>query len=434
MRILHAALFAVAGLCSAGTVYGQSAHSPEPGNPPSLTTLPQDTNRLIVPPIIANTPLPDITPLVSPASPPPLTSDFWTSLDFLWWFVEPSTAPVPLISTGPRTSQSTVLGNGVLGSAGTSVVFPTKDIAYGTFSGMRLLAGGWLDGDNTFGLETTFILTERREYGYGAHGDDTTAFFPTIPFTLPGGAATSLLNQQLNTVPGAIIPSSIDIAYLGSHQMFGQDINFVANVGRTACHAADLLAGFRWMQMNESAMLGMTSVNDVDGLFATVSGIDAVAVNNNFFGGQIGGRIREKFGKFTVESTVKIAMGSTRQSININGYRVVQGPPGINNFTQPGFVFTQPTNIGQYVVNRFAVLPEVGAKVGLDLTSWCSLNIGYNFLFLSSVARANDQFDNRTRPNVSYQPVAYTASRPEFLKENNGYWIQGVSAGVEFRY
>lgn len=363
-----------------------------------------------------------------------MTGDFWTSIDYLWWFAQPSHASTPLISTGPRINQSTVLGRGVLGSPGTSVYFPQKDITYGTFSGMRLLAGGWIDDDNTFGLETSFILTERRTYGYGAHGDDTTQFFPTIPFSLPNGTATSLLNQQLLTVPGAIIPSSIDLAYLGSQQMFGQDINFVANVGRTPCHAADLLAGFRWMQVNESALLGMTSVNDVDGLFATVNGVDAVAVNNNFFGGQIGGRIREKFGRLSLESTVKIAMGSTRQSIDISGYRVVQGPAGINNFSQPGFVFTQPTNIGQHVVNRFAVLPEFGAKVGYDLANWCSLNIGYNFLYLSSVARANDQFDNRTRPNVAYSPVGYTANRPEFLKENSGFWMQGVSAGLEFRY
>ena len=433
MRILHAALFAVAGLFPASTVFAQSAHSPEPGNPPALTTLPQDTNRLIVPPPIATGPLPDITRLVEPNGAP-MAGDFWTSLDYLWWFAQPSPMSIPYMTMGPRTSQNQVLGNGVLGSTGTSVYFPKNDVTYGTFSGMRLLAGGWLDDDNTFGLETSFLLTERRTYGYGAHGDDTTQFFPTIPFALPNGAATSLLNQQLLTVPGAIIPSSVDLAYLGSQQVFGQDINFVANVGRTPCHAADLLAGFRWLQMNESAKLAMTSVNDVDGLFATINGADAVAVNNNFFGGQIGGRIREKFGRFSIDSTVKIAMGSTRQSIDISGYRVVQGPTGINNFTQQGFVFTQPSNIGQRVVNRFAVLPEFGAKVGYDLASWCSFNIGYNFLYLSSVARANNQFDNRTRPNVSYSPVNYTASRPEFLKDNSGFWMQGVSAGLEFRY
>lgn len=385
--------------------------------------------------MITNSPLPDITGLVDPDQVP-MSGDFWTSIEYLWLFSQPSPMSIPYMTTGPRTDSTTVLGNGVLGRTGTAIYFPTNDVTYGTFSAMRLLAGAWLDEDNTLGLESSFLLTERRTYGYSAHGDDTTRFFPTIPFSLPNGTPTSLLNQQLNAPanPGALIPASMDLAYLGSQQLFGQEINLVANVGRTPCHAADLIAGFRWVQMNESMMLGMTSVNDVDGVFATINGVDAVAANNNFFGGQIGGRIREKFGRLSLESTVKIALGSTRQSIDINGYRVVQGPAGITNFSQPGFVFTQPTNIGQYVVNRFAVLPEVGAKVGYDLADWCSFSIGYNFLYLSSVARANNQFDNRTRPNVSYSPQTYTADRPEFLKENTGFWMQGVSLGLEFRY
>ena len=130
MRILHAALFAVAGLFPASTVFAQSAHSPEPGNPPALTTLPQDTNRLIVPPPIATGPLPEITRLVEPNGAP-MAGDFWTSLDYLWWFAQPSPMSIPYMTMGPRTSQSQVLGNGVLGSTGTSVYFPKNDVTYG---------------------------------------------------------------------------------------------------------------------------------------------------------------------------------------------------------------------------------------------------------------------------------------------------------------
>ena len=432
MRMIRAAFLAMAGLWPATTVFAHSAHSPEPGNPPALTTLPQDKNRLIVPPPIATGPLPD-QPRMNLPGEAPLTDDFWTSIDYLWWWTKPSDTSIPLISTGPRTGLTTVLGNGVIGQPGTSIAFPQKDITYGTFSGMRLNGGFWFDDAKTAGLETTFLLTENRTYGYNFDANEASSFFPTIPYTQPTGTATSLLNDQLNSGPGALIPFSTNIVFMSQHQMFGQDINYVANIGRTPSQTLDLIAGFRWLQVNESSMLAMTSSSDVDGSTAVVNGVDAIACNNNFFGGQFGGRIREKFGRWNLETNVKIGLGSTRQSVHISGYRSVNGP-GDTSFTQPGFVFTQPSNIGLNVVNRFAVLPEVGAKVSYDLFDWCSVSLGYNFLYLSSVARANNQFDNETQPNTGYSPTTYTGTRPAFLKESTDYWMQGVSAGLELRY
>jgi hypothetical protein len=146
---------------------------------------------------------------------------------------------------------------------------------------MRLNGGVWLDDAKTAGLETTFLLTENRTYGYNFAANEASSFFPTIPYTLPSGTASSLLNDQLNSNPGALIPFSTNIVFMSQHQMFGQDINYVANIGRTSCQTLDLIAGFRWLQVNESSMLAMTSSSDVDGSTAFVNGVDAIACNNN---------------------------------------------------------------------------------------------------------------------------------------------------------
>ena len=56
-------------------------------------------------------------------------------------------------------------------------------------------------------------------------------------------------------------------------------------------------------------------------------------------------------------------------------------------------MFAQPTNIGHYSRNVFAVVPEVGLSVGFEVTAWLRLSLGYNFLYWSDVVRPGEQID-----------------------------------------
>jgi hypothetical protein len=59
--------------------------------------------------------------------------------------------------------------------------------------------------------------------------------------------------------------------------------------------------------------------------------------------------------------------------------------------------------------------------------------IGYDFLYLSSVARAGNQVDLRTNGSL-ITPTPSGPSNPPFAFHGTDYWAQGVNFGLEFRY
>ena len=55
--------------------------------------------------------------------------------------------------------------------------------------------------------------------------------------------------------------------------------------------------------------------------------------------------------------------------------------------------FVRQGNLGRYTTNRFIVVPEVGIEAGLYVTSHIRLAVGYNFLYMTDVARPGRQVD-----------------------------------------
>src|SRR4029079_4993268 len=110
-----------------------------------------------------------------------------------------------------------------------------------------------------------------------------------------------------------------------------------------------------------------------------------------FYGGQLGAKGGVRLGRFTADAVMKVALGTVHESLNIAGVKsvaagglLIQAPVGI---------FTQPTNIGRYTQNAFAVVPEVQFFLGVDATSWLNLFVGYDFLYLSNALRPGQQID-----------------------------------------
>ena len=75
------------------------------------------------------------------------------------------------------------------------------------------------------------------------------------------------------------------------------------------------------------------------------------------------------------------------------------------------------------------------------MTDFVRLSVGYNFLYWSSVARPGDQIDRNLDvtqiPNFLPLPpgtAPVSPPRPMPLLRDNGYFAQGITLGVEFRY
>ena len=81
------------------------------------------------------------------------------------------------------------------------------------------------------------------------------------------------------------------------------------------------------------------------------------------------------------------------------------------------------------------LVPEIGLKLGMQVTDHLRVYGGYNFLYMSSVTRPGDVID--TRVNASQLPPSDGVVGPVFPQYSparTGYFAHGIMAGLEFRY
>ena len=162
---------------------------------------------------------------------------------------------------------------------------------------------------------------------------------------------------------------------------------------------------------------------------------DHFATRNQFFGGQVGWRSEFDWRHWLLEVTTKVALGSTNERVNIDGLNIIT-PLGSTPTRSLGGLLAQPTNIGNFSRDRFAVVPEVGLNLGYKFTDHIRAFVGYDFLYWSNVVRPGDQIDrtvNATQIAPRTGPFVGPA-RPEFNFKGTDYWAHGVNFGLEFRY
>ena len=84
-------------------------------------------------------------------------------------------------------------------------------------------------------------------------------------------------------------------------------------------------------------------------------------------------------------------MGNMNEMLNINGQAIAQS--GVFSAIAPGGLLAQPTNIGSFSQNRFALIPQVNVKLGYQVLPGLRLTMGYNFTYVTRVLRPGDQVD-----------------------------------------
>jgi hypothetical protein len=150
--------------------------------------------------------------------------------------------------------------------------------------------------------------------------------------------------------------------------------------------------------------------------------IDQFRTRNQFNGGQIGTEFQYLWGRWSVSGAAKVAFGDTHEVITIDGASnvfPVNGPPV--RFSGGNYATLQA---GRYWQDRFAVAPEALLNVGYQFTSWCRGQVGYDFIYLSNVARPGNQIDN-TYNGTTHPGVPLTSS---------SYWGQGINLGLQFSF
>ncbi len=360
---------------------------------------------------------------------PRLEPRAWASVDYLLWFTQSAPMP-PMLTTGPLSELGPSGLPGVLGAPGTQTLIGGT-MGFVPSSGVRITGGLWLDDDQQFGLEGSYLLLPQQTnaYTYSASGQPG-----STPLSLP------FFNAQIGALDstGVASPGS----YSGTATLWGAstfqsaEVNMLHRIGTLKNFTVDGLLGYRWGLLDE--VMQYTTMSEKVDNSGTLQTTDRFHSQNSLYAGQIGLRLNRDYGRFGLGGVVKLAMGSMVEVTKINGatYTNLFNPSQIEAF--PGGYFAQPTNEGYHRENRFAVMPELGLNGSVRLLERLKLNMGYNFLFLSEVARPGDQISTTINPSQSPSFTGTPSTTligqaaPLFTPISSQYFAHGLNFGLEW--
>jgi hypothetical protein len=359
---------------------------------------------------------------------------FWVGAEYLLWTVKGQPLP-PLVTTSANPFGD--FPAGALGQPNTSLLFGDARVTHQAFSGARIYGGIWLDQCQTWGLDTSFFLLARQTSDFVAGSNGAMPLFrPFFNTNIPG---LNMPGQDAEIVafPG-LLAGTVQVRSATS--LWGFDTNLRRSLLRSCNGRLDLLLGYRYLDLEESLQI-RESLTALVPAFSSTPGdrimvTDRFATRNQFNGGQIGLDGEWFLGRWSLGGFTKVALGNVHESVSING-NTVFAPVGGMPITQPGGLLAQGSNIGTFTQNHFAVVPEVGVKVGYRVTDWCRAYVGYNFLYLSDVMRPGDQIDLRLNtaqiPRFG-QPPALPIGPPSVPFRQTDFWAQGVNFGLQFTW
>jgi hypothetical protein len=380
---------------------------------------------------------PDLTYSTAESELPPL---FWVRGEYLLWWLKDQSLP-PLVTTSATQASA-----GRLGLSDTSVLYG-GDVDEKVRQGFRITLGSApfiLMNDTCFrlGFEGSFFLLEQSNEGFSAASTGTPVLARPFINALTGqSSAAQVANLLLTNRTGGLALRGVNgrIAISDPSDLRGADLNAALVLGNDDLAQVHMLCGVRYLYLQERLDIRedlFEPANAAAGIRETMFGVeDRFRTRNEFLGGQLGLRSTARLGDFTLEWQGKVALGSTHQSVLIEGATtttVAGGTP----VSSTGGLLALPTNIGLYTRDRFTIVPELALNLGYQLTPCLRGFIGYNFLWWSTVVRPGPQIDASVNPNV-LPPAAATQAgpaRPAFRGVGSDLWVQGLTLGVEFTY
>jgi hypothetical protein len=381
---------------------------------------------------------------------------FWLGGGYRAWWIKDQRITSTLVTTSP------------VPGGPSSILFGGEDIGYGTFSGITLDGGMWLNCRHTFGIELNGFYFGSQSVtetfaGSGAPGSPVIA----RPFTdvgFPNVATPSALivaTPGSPFVPGALLREAGAVSITTKSQLAGAGVNGVLNQLNTEDYTVDGYAGFRYIDLEERLTVAQTST-PVAGplppgfvtLPAPISLLDDFRTRNQFYGGLVGTRGEWRFGPLFVGGSTSIALGPNHEVLEINGRTTTGGTTqtggllsvGGGTAAVPGptpplpSAFVHLGNIGRYTTNRFIAVPEASAEIGVYVTSHIKVAVGYNFLYLTESLRPGRQIDTQINPalvpsspqfgsgTLTGPPAPFVTGRRE------DFHAQGIQFTTEVRY
>lgn len=346
------------------------------------------------------------------------TDRCWADADYLYWKIKDSPESVPLLIEQSLPASDVVFGG---------------NLKNGWRSGGKFGLGYWFDDSSLLGGEVSYFFLAEGTKSQTIHSNGSQLL--SVPFF---NVLTGIKEFSNVALPGVF---SGNAKLKLSNFMQGSELNMVANIPYHCSFSFGVLAGFRYWNFNEELSLKTDSPfippfpSDI---FLTT---DKFQAENNFYGGQIGGKIDYCCSQFFVSLKGKIALGTIQQVAEIKGYLTTNDFTGFGpTETYPGGYFTMPSNIGRHKTHRFAVIPEMNLCLGYQLKEKWLVTVGYTFLCVSSVLWAGNEIDPQINPSQSSvlsntsTPVLVGEARPKALLKSSSLWVQGFNVGLQWTF
>ncbi len=374
---------------------------------------------------------------------------FWVGGSYLAGWINQGPLGVPLVTTGSVNDTNP----GALGEKGTVVLFGDRKLDFRMLQGLRLDIGHFFDNDNRFSADISGFYFLPRHVTFNRGSDDSGLPILSRPvfnvaknqeniYTISslGTDNTDPLNPQDIIVVGK---TSID----ARTQLLGAEINgrWHSYCGRQLHTQA--LVGFRTLRLEETLRIQdtvspLTGNAEIDFNGTPISPGDVIIdrdgfrTENQFYGFQVGGKLRWEMERAFLDVTGKVAMGMTDQRARIEGSTTLISP-GLTQ-TAVGGILAVPSNIGEHNRQVFGVVPEVGINLGADITRHLRATAGYSFMVWSGVTRPGLLIDRSVNPvQVPTDQdfgTAQAGGRPAFRWREEALFLQSFSFGLEFHY
>ena len=322
----------------------------------------------------------------------------WFTAEYLYWATQGVTAP-PLVTTGPA-----ILGPGAAGFIGqpsTQYLLGGQPGLNGLRPGVRVSIGLFIDDAKDWAVSHEIIsLGSRSQRLVGGSDGTNVVNLPQI-FSIGSVPVETPLYVGFPGLTRGTVTASEQTSFFSGDTHLRRVLQDPSGV------RLDLLGGYRFLHLGDSVSDSFDIVSPgVSG--ARLMGEDSVRTRNFFHGGEFGFNISGRSRSFTYALQTTLALGVTASEFDQSRTRSVFGA----GVAVPVPVATH----GQ--TDYFAVVPQIGFKLGWQPWQHVRFTAGYDFLYWSRVRRAEDMYQ----------------LGPTLGDGKTDFWAQGMSLGAELRY
>lgn len=440
-----------------------------------------------------------VTPWPPPSNPEALATNnvrvpnVWFGAEYLGWYAKRARSIHPLVTTSANAQ------GGVVGESTTSILYQGKS-GNEFFSGGRVYGGMFFASDNRFGAQfSLFLLGDgtdsfvaesqgsgvpllARPYIDQNTGANATAVIgsPTIgpgKITVDsetqtwGASADWVLNiyrgspqapwaYNLNLFAGFGVVSVRDSVSIANNTDYYDNIA-VPFLGQTFTAGQSISNSRRQIFGADATAIFLDITTDSDSLLRT-GVVDRFRTSNQFYGGEVGFASHLRVGKWSLGLNAKLGLGVMHSSVEVQGYStlfqlanqtiitqrvdatgiplqtVVTQTQQVTQQTAVGGLYATGNRVGRQSHTTFAYAPEGLLNLSYQLTPTVTASLGYSFLYVSKVVRANHVMNQVVNPALVPTHPAYgaplqTTQTTQFFPYSS-YWVQGFNAGLSIQY